>query len=133
MLLEPSCFRGSLSIGAKLRHGSRSAIGSQVSGAIIFETHLNVSILFRPKNRVRAKIFRSFRESFSNFSPARKFFRRPKIFQNLADSAAIRLVQKSSKSEPSSPFFGRLKFRGKFGLYKLLQNVLCGYKIEMAN
>ena len=47
----------------------------------------------------------------SNCSPSRKFFRRPNFFQNLADIAAIRLVQKSSKSEPSSPFFGRLKFR----------------------
>ena len=88
-----------------------------------------VSILFRPKNRVQGKIFRTFREFFSNFSPSRKFFDGPNFFQNLADSAAIRLVQKSSKSEPSSPFFGRLKFRGK---YELLQNFLCGYKIEMA-
>ena len=94
---------------------------------------MNVSILFRPKNRVRAKIFRTFRESFSNFSPSRKFFRRPKnFFQNLADSAAIRLVQKSSKSEPSSSFFGCLKFRGNFVPCELLQNFLCGYKIEMA-
>ena len=72
---------------------------------------MNVSILFRPKNRVRDKIFRTFRESFSNFRPRGSFFDDPNFFQNLADSAAIRLVQKSSKSEPSSPFFGRLKFR----------------------
>ena len=95
-------------------------------------SHMTISILFRPKNRVRDKIFRTFRESFSNFSPSRKFCRRPKIFQILADSAAIRLVQKSSKSEPSSKFFSRLKFRGKFVPCELLQNFLCGYKIEMA-
>ena len=72
---------------------------------------MNVSILFRTKNRVRAKIFRTFRDFFSNFSPSRKFCRRPNFFQNLADSAAIRLVQKSSKSEPSLRFFSHLKFR----------------------
>ena len=70
-----------------------------------------VSILFRPKNRVQGKIFRSFREFFRIFRPRGNFFDGPKFFQNLADSAAIRLIQKSSKSEPSSPFFGRLKFR----------------------
>ena len=73
--------------------------------------HVTISISFRPKNCVRDKTFRTFRESFSNFSPSRKFFRRPNFFQNLADGAAIRLVQKTSKSEPSSPVFGRLKFR----------------------
>ena len=93
---------------------------------------MNVSILFRPKNRVRGKIFQTFRETFSNFSPLRNFFRLPNYFQNLADIAAIRLVRKSSKSEPSSPFFGRLKFRGKFVPCELLQIFLCGYKIEMA-
>ena len=79
-----------------------------------------VSILFRPKNCVRAKIFRTFREFFRVFALA-EFFSTTQFFQNLADSAAICLVQKSSKSEPSSPFFGRLKFRGKFGPCELLQ------------
>ena len=46
--------------------------------------YLAVSILFRPKNRVRDKIFRTFRESFSNFSPSRKFFRRPKFFSKFS-------------------------------------------------
>ena len=36
--------------------------------------------MFRPQNHVQGKIFRTFRESFSNFSPSRKFFRRPKFF-----------------------------------------------------
>ena len=75
---------------------------------------MNVSILFRTKNRVWAKFFEDF-ELFANFfeffALAEIFFDSPHFFQNLADSAAIRLVQKSSKSEPSSPFFGRLKFR----------------------
>ena len=45
---------------------------------------MNVSILFRPKNRVRDKIFRTFRETFSNFSPSRKFFRRPNFFSKFS-------------------------------------------------
>ena len=91
-----------------------------------------ISILFRPKNRVWDKIFRTFREFFRIFRPRGNFLDGPIFFQNLADSAAIRLVQKSLKSEPSSPFFGRLKFRGKFVPCELLQNFRCGYKIEMA-
>ena len=70
-----------------------------------------VSILFRPKNRAQGKIFRTFREFFRIFRPRGNFFGGPNFFQNLAGIAAIRLVQKSSKSEPYSPFFGRLKFR----------------------
>ena len=81
-----------------------------------------VSILFRTKNCIRAKNFRTFRDFFHIFRPRGNFFDGPIFFQNLADSAAIRLVQKSSKSEPSSPFFGRLKFRGKFVPCYLLQN-----------
>ena len=45
---------------------------------------MNVSILFRPKNRVRGKFFRTFRESFSNFSPSRKFFWRSKFFSKFS-------------------------------------------------
>ena len=93
--------------------------------------NMNVSILFRTKDRIRAKNFRTFREFFRIFRPRGDFFDGPNFFQNLADSAAIRLVQKWSKSEPSSPFFGRLKFRGKFVPCEPLQNFLCGYKIEM--
>ena len=94
--------------------------------------YMAVSILFFVRNRTRDKLFRTFRKSFLKFSSSRKLFRQRENFANLADSAAIRLVQKSSKSEPSSPFFGRLKFRGKFVPCELLQNFLCGYKIEMA-
>ena len=57
--------------------------------------------------------------TFSNFS--RKFFdvfalaefvsTARQIFQILAGTSAISLVQKSSQSEPSSRFFGHLKFR----------------------
>ena len=56
--------------------------------------------------------------TFSNFSwkffdvfARAESFSAAQKFQILADSAAIRLVQKSLKSEPSSPFFGRLTFR----------------------
>ena len=51
------------------------------------------------------------RNFFEFFALAEIFSTAQNFFQNLADSAAIRLVQKSSKSEPSSPFFGPLKFR----------------------
>ena len=72
------------------------------------------------------------RKFFEFFALAEIFSTAQFFFQNLSDIAAIRLVQKSSKSEPSSPFFGRLKFQRNFVLYKLLQNFLCRYKIEMA-
>ena len=52
--------------------------------------------------------------TFSNLSRSTflpNFFDGPNIFQILADSAAICLVLKLSKSEPSSRFFGHLKFR----------------------
>ena len=91
---------------------------------------MTISMLFRTKNRLRAKNFQTFREFFRIFRP-RGIFDGSIFFQNLADIAAIRLVQ-SSKSEPSSLFFGRLKFRGKFVPCELLQNFLCEYKIEMA-
>ena len=87
---------------------------------------------FVPKTVYGTKFFELFAKLFRIFRPRGNFFDGPIFFQNLADSAAIRLVQKSSKSEPSSPFFGRLKFRGKFVPCELLQNFLCGYKIEMA-
>ena len=66
---------------------------------------------FVPKTVYGPKFFELFAKPLRIFRPRGIFFNGPKIFQNLADSAAIRLVQKSSKSEPSSPFFGRLKFR----------------------
>ena len=78
------------------------------------------------------KFFELFAKCFRIFRPRGNYFDGPIFFQNLADSAAIRLVQKSSKSEPSSPFFGRLLFLCKFVPCELLQNFLCGYKIEMA-
>ena len=67
--------------------------------------------VFRPK-RYTGQLFWTFRESFSNFRPRANFFDGPKILQILADSAAIRLVQKSSKSEPfeTSKKFARLRF-----------------------
>ena len=39
---------------------------------------------------------------------------RSKIFQKIGRVGAIDLVRKSSKSEPSSQFFGRLKILTKF-------------------
>ena len=70
-----------------------------------------ISMLFRPKNRTRDNFFELFAKVFRCFRPRGIFFDGPKNFQILADSAAIRLVQKSSKSEPSSRFFSHLKFR----------------------
>ena len=96
------------------------------------QPYMAVSILFFARNGTRGNFFELFAKVFRIFRPRGIFFDGPFFFQNLADSAAIRLVQKSSKSEPSSPFFGRLKFRGKFVPCELLQNFLCGYKIEMA-
>ena len=87
---------------------------------------------FVPKTVYGPNFFELFAKVFRILRPRGNFFDDPIFFQNLADSAAIRLVQKSWKSEPSSPFFGRLKFRRKFGPCELLQNFLCGYKIEMA-
>ena len=74
------------------------------------QEHMNVSILFFTRNGTRDNFFELFMQVFGSFRP-RKFFRRPKKNQILADSAAIRFVQKSSKSEPSSRFFSHLKFR----------------------
>ena len=93
---------------------------------------MNVSILFRPKNRVRAKIFRTFRESFSNFSPSRKFFRRPKFFSKFSwqrcDSFGPKIVKIGAILTVFRPF----EISRKFVPCKLLQTFLCGYKIEMA-
>ena len=91
-----------------------------------------VSTLFFARNGTRDNFFELFAKVLKFFRPRENFIDRAKFLQNLADSAAIRLVQKSSKSEPSSPFFGRLKFRGKFVPCELLQNFLCGYKIKTA-
>ena len=73
--------------------------------------HMAVSILFFARNGTRDNFFELFAKVFRRFRPRGNFFDGPKIFQILADSAAIRLVQKSSKSEPSSRFFSHLKFR----------------------
>ena len=51
-------------------------------------------------------IFRSFLRFFRSFV---RFFVRSKIFQKIGRVAAMILVQKSSKSELSSRFLGRLK------------------------
>ena len=100
---------------------------------LFFSFYLNVSILFCPKNRVRDKIFRTFRETFSNFSPSRKFFRRPKFFSKFSwqrcDSFGPKIVKIGAILTVFRPF----EISRKFVPYKLLQNFLCGYKIEMAN
>ena len=113
-----------LSYSLHYRHGRRCrghwfsfscSFEPQVANDIIdtykLEKDVAVSILFFARNGTRDNFFELFAKVFRSFPPRRNFFDGPKIFQNLADSAAIRLVQKSSKSEPSSPFFGRLKFR----------------------
>ena len=66
---------------------------------------------FGPKTVHGTNFFELFAKLFRIFRPRGNFFDVPKFFQNLADSAAIRLVQKSSKSEPPWRFFSHLKFR----------------------
>ena len=78
-----------------------------------------VSILFFARNGTRDNFFELFAKVFRSFRPRGNFFDGPKNFQILADSAAIRLVQKSSKSEPSSRFFSHLKFRKSLPVYVL--------------
>ena len=73
--------------------------------------NMAISILFFARNRTRDNFFELFAKVFRRSRSGGIFFDGPKIFQILADSAAIRLVQKSSKSEPSSRFFSHLKFR----------------------
>ena len=72
---------------------------------------MSVSILFFARNRTRDNFFELFAKVVRIFRPRGNFFDGPKKIQILADSAAIRLVQQSSKSEPSSRFFSHLKFR----------------------
>ena len=57
-----------------------------------------ISILFFVRNGTRDNFFELFAKVFRRFRPRGNFFDGPKNFQILADSAAIRLVQKSSKS-----------------------------------
>ena len=78
--------------------------------AFKFRINMAISILFFVRKRSRANFFELFAKVFRRFRPRGNFFDGPKIFQILADSAAIRLVQKSSKSEPSSRFFSHLNF-----------------------
>ena len=59
-------------------------------------------------------IFRSFLRFFRSFV---RFFVRSKIFQKIGRVAAMILVQKSSKSELSSRFFGRLKKIKKISVF----------------
>ena len=75
-----------------------------------FYYHMAVSILFFARNGTQDNFFELFAKVFRRFRPRGNFFVGAKIFQILADSAAIRLIQKSSKSEPSSRFLSRLKF-----------------------
>ena len=91
-----------------------------------------ISILFRPKNRVQGKIFRTFRETSSNFSPSQNFFRWPKFFSKFCwqrcDSFGPKIVKIGAILTVFQPF----EISRKFVPYKFLQNFLCGYKIEMA-
>ena len=94
--------------------------------------NMAVSILFRPKNRAQGKIFRTFRESFSNFSPARKYFRRPKFFWKFSWQRCDSFGPEIVKIRAILTVFRPFEISRKFVPYKLLQNFLCGYKIEMA-
>ena len=66
-------------------------------------------------------IFRSFLRFFRSFV---RFFVRSKIFQKIGRVAAMILVQKSSKSELSSRFFGRLKIKKKISVFFFVGGVL---------
>ena len=57
--------------------------------------HMAVSILFFVRNGTRDNFFELFTKVFRSFRPRGTFLDDPKICQILADSAAIRLVQKS--------------------------------------
>ena len=74
--------------------------------------------VFRPK-RNTGQLFRTFRESFSTFSPSRKFFRRPKNFSNFSwqrcDSFGPKIVEIGAILAIFQPFevskkFARLRF-----------------------
>ena len=85
-----------------------------------------ISILFFVRKRRPGQLFQTFRESFSMFSPSRNLLRRRKKNQILAGTGAIESNQKSSKSEPSSRFSGRLKFgRGATLRYTANVGILC--------
>ena len=76
---------------------------------------------FSPET-VHGTTFSNFSRKFFEVFPLAEIFSTAHNYQILAGSAAVRLVQKSSKSEPSSRFFGRLKiFRSnwRFLRYKL--------------
>ena len=77
------------------------------------------AILKFARNGTRDNFCELFAKVFHRFRPRRHFFDGPNFFQILADSAAIRLVQKSSKSESSSRFFSHLKFRKSLPVYVL--------------
>ena len=69
---------------------------------------------FPAENGVRANFFELFAKVFRRFRPRGICFGGAKNFKILSGTGAIRLVQKSSKSEPSSRVFGRLKFSAVF-------------------
>ena len=68
----------------------------------------------------RANFFELFAKVFRSFRHRGHLFDGPTIFQILAGTGAIRLVQKLSKSEPSSRFFGHLKFRESLPGYRVI-------------
>ena len=82
-------------------------------------THLHgrFYFVFRPK-RYTGQLFRTFRESFSKFSPSRKFFRWPNNFANFSwrrcDSFGPRIVEIGAILAIFQPFedFGFGNFRG---------------------
>ena len=84
---------------------------SQFAGSFLENGKIIWPFLFYLVPKTVYGTIRTFREFFRIFRPRGNFFGGPIFLENLVESAAIRLVQKSSKSEPSSAFFGRLKFR----------------------
>ena len=64
------------------------------------------------QNHMRGgKLFHEFlREVVQRFRPRKILFDGSIFFQNLAGTGANETIQKSSKSKPSSRFFGHLKF-----------------------
>ena len=87
----------------------------------------NLFLEFFSKERNEQKVFEKFEkfsksskkifDKFPNFSGTFVRFVRSKFFENTNLVAAILLVLKSSKSEPSSQFFGRLKFLRSLVIY----------------
>ena len=89
-----------------------------------------ISILFSPGTR--DNFFELFAKVFRSFRPRGFFFDGPIFFQILADSAAIRLVQKSSKNRSHPRDFSANCTFEKVCPAPFYLNFQGGYEIETA-